>query len=83
MPRIIVERSFAEPVTEEAVGAMMARQGPCFSIYNVKWIRSNLATDRKRSVCEYDAADAESVRSVQRASDSPFDRVWTADVFEA
>ena len=83
MPRIIVERTLDEPLTDEVIEALMARMSPCFGIYNVKWVRSSLSTDRKRMVCEYDAADAESVRAVQREAGAPFDRAWTASVFGA
>ena len=80
MPRIIVERNFDSAVTDDALKAVMERMGPCLEIYKVKWVRSHLATDRKRMMCEYDAADAESVRTVQREANAKFDRVWAAEV---
>jgi hypothetical protein len=83
MPRIIVERNFDSPVTDESLKSLMERMGPCLEIYKVKWVRSHLATDRKRMMCEYDAADAESVRTVQRESKAKFDRVWVAEVLGA
>jgi hypothetical protein len=49
----------------------------------VTWVRSHLATDRKSMMCEYDAADTESVRAVQREAKSKFDRVWVAEVLGA
>jgi hypothetical protein len=33
-------------------------------------------------VCEYEAADAETVRKVQREAQAMFDRIWVADVVE-
>jgi hypothetical protein len=33
-------------------------------------------------VCEYEAADAQSVRDVQTAARANFDRVWAAEVME-
>lgn len=80
MPRIIVERNFDIPVTDESLKSLMERMGPCLEIYKVKWVRSHLATDRKRMMCEYDAADAESVRTVQKEAQAKFDRVWPAEV---
>jgi Protein of unknown function (DUF4242) len=80
MSRIVVERSFAEPISDSDLQAVAARLGPCLEIYNVKWLHSCLATDRRRMVCEYEAADAESVRNVQREARAGFDRVWPADV---
>jgi hypothetical protein len=31
-------------------------------------------------ICEYEAADAASVKAVQREAEARFDRVWPADV---
>lgn len=33
-------------------------------------------------ICEYDAPDAEAVRSLQRTASMPFERIWTAKVFD-
>jgi hypothetical protein len=81
MPRVIVERHFPAPVTEAEVMAVKARQDDCLDNYNVTWVRSRLSTDRLHMVCEYDAADTESVRKVQREARAKVDRIWPADVF--
>jgi hypothetical protein len=80
MPRIIVERRFDPPLTEAELAATEARMAPCLELYDVRWIRSYWAADRKRMICEYDAADIASVRNVQREADARFDGVWAADV---
>jgi hypothetical protein len=33
-------------------------------------------------ICEYEAPDAEAVRNVQRTASLPFERVWTATMFD-
>ena len=33
-------------------------------------------------ICEYEAADAQSVRDVQDAAQASFERVWRAEVIE-
>ena len=33
-------------------------------------------------ICENDAPDAEAVRRVQRTASMPFERIWTATVFD-
>ncbi|MFO1295407.1 MAG: DUF4242 domain-containing protein [Rubrivivax sp.] len=66
MPRFIVERTFDDPLEDAALQALMTRMGPCFEIYKVQWVRSNLSSDRKRMVCEYDAADAERALGARR-----------------
>jgi hypothetical protein len=80
MPRIIVERSFDQPFTEEELKAVEARMAQCLDIYRVRWIRSFWSADRRRMICEYDAPDAASVKSVQREAEARFDRIWPADV---
>jgi hypothetical protein len=83
MPRIIVERSFETPLTQEDLHAVETRMAPCLDLYNVRWIRSYWSTDRRRMICEYDAADVASVRNVQREAAAKFDRAWAADLLGA
>jgi hypothetical protein len=80
MPHVIVERSFETPLTQEELSAVEARMAPCLDLYNVRWIRSYWSADRRRMICEYDAADLASVRNVQREAVARFERVWAADV---
>ncbi len=80
MRRIIVERNFDPPVTQDDLNAVSQRIGGCLDLYRVRWIRSHVSTDRRRMVCEYEAADAQSVRDVQNAAQAPFERVWPAEV---
>ena len=82
MSRIIVERNFDTPQSDSDMATVADRERPCLGIYNVQWKRSLLSTDRRRMVCEYEAADAETVRKVQREAQATFDRVWVADVIE-
>lgn len=80
MSRIIVERSFEKPLTEDELKAIEARMAPCLDLYSVRWIRSYWSADRQRMICEYEAPDAASVKSVQREAEAKFDRVWVADI---
>ena len=80
MPHVIVERSFETPLTQEELSAVEARMAPCLDLYNVRWIRSYWSADRRRMICEYDAADLASVRNVQREAEAKFEKVWAADV---
>jgi hypothetical protein len=82
MPRIIVERSFDPPLTQVDLDAIGKRVGGCLDLYRVRWIRSYFSADRRRMVCEYEAADAQSVRDVQNTAQAPFERVWPAEVMK-
>ena len=64
MTRVIVERRFDGPVSDADLQAVFDRQTGCFQIYNVAYVRGNLSMDRLRMICEYEAADTESVRRV-------------------
>jgi hypothetical protein len=80
MTRIIVERTFEAPLTVDELRAVETRMAPCLDLYGVRWIRSRLSSDRKRMICEYEAADVASVRNVQQESQASFDRMWAAEV---
>ena len=43
---------------------------------------SLVSADRKRMVCEYEAADAETMRRIQREAGAQFERIWVGDVIE-
>ena len=82
MVHVIVERSFDQPETFDDIQAREDRFAWCLEQHHVKFIRSYFSKDRRRMICEYEAPDAESVRDVQRTANLPFDRIWTAKVFD-
>jgi hypothetical protein len=82
MPRIVVERSFATPQSDEDMKIVADRERPCLAAYEVTWTRSLISADRKRMVCEYEAPDAETLRRIQREAGARFDRVWAGTVVE-
>ena len=61
--------------------AMARRVDKCLEVHGARWMRSYISSDRKRVVCEFEAADAENVRESYRSAGIQFERVWTADVF--
>jgi hypothetical protein len=78
MAILIVEQSFEIPLTDEEHDRAASRLDPCLEQHGARWMRSYLAADRKRIVCEFEAADAEAVRASYRSAGVSFDRVWTA-----
>jgi hypothetical protein len=82
MSRIVVERNFETPQSDTDMQAVADRERPCLAAYKAEWKRSLISADRKRLVCEYEAADAETMRRIQREAGAQFDRVWVADVIE-
>jgi hypothetical protein len=83
MARVVVEQTFETPMSDEELSIFAKRLDPCLDLRNGTWARSYLAFDRKRMVCEFEAPDAESVREALRSANVPFDRVWSANVFDA
>src|SRR6516164_1287494 len=81
MARVMAEQVFDEPFTDERYTASSKKLDPCLKVRQGLWRRSSLSIDRHRMVCEFEAPDAESVRDAYRASGTPYERVWTANVY--
>jgi hypothetical protein len=80
MSTVVVERSFAGPVSFEEIQAVEERGAGCLEAHGVTFTRTFISRDRRRMVCLYEAPDAESVRIAQQKAGMPFERAWTARV---
>ncbi len=78
MAILIVEQTFEVPLTDEEHDRAANRLDPCLEQHGARWMRSYLAADRLRMVCEFEAPDAEAVRASYRSAGCKFGRVWTA-----
>jgi hypothetical protein len=83
MARIVLEQSFEQPMSDQVPSDFAKRLVPCLDMRGATWARSYLSNDRRRMFCEFEAPDAESVRDALRSAGIPFDRVWSAQVFDA
>jgi hypothetical protein len=83
MARVIMEQSFAEPMSDEALSDFSKRLDPCLDLRDGTWARSYVSNDRRRMFCEFEAPDAEAVREALRSAGIPFDRVWSTQMFDA
>jgi len=81
MAFLIMEKEFDPPLSAEAHDAEARRLDPCLDVHGVRWIRSYLSTDRRRMICEFEAADAEAVRDSFRSAGVAFVRVWAAEPY--
>jgi hypothetical protein len=81
MDHLIVETSFETPPTDADLSASARRIDNCLAAYGARWLRSYLSKDRRRMVCEFEAPDAEAVRSSYRSAGAEFERCWPAEVF--
>jgi len=80
MAKIIVERLFEKPIEFATIQKMEDESQWCLDLYNVKFLQTFFAADKKRMICVYDAPDAEAVRSANRKAGLPFEAVWSANV---
>jgi hypothetical protein len=83
MARIVMEQSFEQPMSGQALSDFAKRLAPCLDLRDGTWARTYLSNDGRRMFCEFEAPDADSVRDALRSSGIPFDRVWLAHVFDA
>ncbi len=81
MARIIVETTF-DPTSNLAMQSLPIYLMPCFRDRSIRWLRTLRSLDHCRTICELEAADAESVRASYRMAGLPFDRIWTAELQE-
>ena len=81
MPIFVVERVFSPPITEAQFMAAGEALAPCIQERDIVHISSHFAADGSRSMCLYEANDAERVREAQRTAGAPFERVWPARKF--
>jgi hypothetical protein len=76
MPRYLIERSLPQGITaaeiEDAVRRAIAVN---ITLPDIRWLHSNLAIDRSKFFCEYDAPSPDAVREAARLADIPCDRV--------
>ncbi len=78
MPIIVCERKFQNPITLDQFQAAGQALDPCLNVRGIRWLGSTFSADGTKSVCRFDAADAESVRQANREAGCPFEHVWPA-----
>lgn len=68
------------PITVQQWQSANADVGVCLNMRGASWVRTYLADDGHRSVCEFEAPHAEAVREACRTAGVPFDAIWRADI---
>ena len=81
MAVLVLEQTFDPPMTPEQLNEAAKKMDSCLEAYGARWMRSYLSKDRKRLICEFEAPDAEAVRSAARSAGAEFDACWPADMF--
>jgi hypothetical protein len=83
MTQMILERSFAPPISRQDVVGLARDSGWCLETYHVNWLGSVLGIDGSALVCRFEARDAESVRLALRQARADMSRLWIGTVHEA
>ena len=82
MAYLLVEYLYDPPVTAAQLTKQSEALGDCLQVRGVTRLRSWVANDGRRGLCEYRAPDAESVREAYRAAGVSVARIWPATLFE-
>jgi hypothetical protein len=81
MAILVLEHTFENPISSDELNDSAKRLDKCLEAHGARWMRTYLSADRKRMICEFEAADAEQVRESARSAGIPFDRCWPAALF--
>ena len=81
-PNVVVERSFSEPTSVEALQAIEDAGAWCLELHKVTFLRTFFSEDQQRMICLYRAPDAESVHLAQAQAGMPVERVWPCRAFD-
>jgi hypothetical protein len=76
MPRYVIERQLPPGLTEADIDDAARRAVAVNSaMEGVRWIHSNLAVDRSKWFCEYEATSPAALREAARLAEIPCDTI--------
>jgi hypothetical protein len=76
MPRYVIERELPPGLTEADIDDAARRTVAVNSaMEGVRWIHSNLAVDRSKWFCEYEATSPAALREAARLAEMPCDTI--------
>ncbi|MDB5049158.1 MAG: hypothetical protein JWO30_2229 [Fibrobacteres bacterium] len=81
MEHIIAESTFDKGLSEEEENRGAKEIDTNLEKAGGHWLRSYYSKDRKRIICEFEAPDAEAVKSAYSAAGFPLDNAWPAEVY--
>jgi len=82
MPYLIVQYNFDPPLTDESLRKAFDALKPCLEMRGIRRLRTWLADDRRRMICEYQAADAQTVRDAYQSANVGYGHIWAGQLFE-
>ncbi len=83
MAMVVVEKTWEQPITPEMLAQAGAHMIECLKIRDGKWVRSLITPDGRRTICTFEAPDAEAVRQTYREQGVEFDAIWAAQTLDS
>jgi hypothetical protein len=83
MTEVVVERHSEQPLTDADFVRMSAAASGCLELHRVQWRGTQVSADGRDLICQFSAADLESVRLVLRTQGSLRAEVWACTVRDA
>lgn len=83
MAMVVVEKVWEKPVTPESLTHIGKKMVGCLQLRDARWVRSVIVDGGNRTLCTFEAPDAESVRQSYREMGADFTNIWAAEVLES
>jgi hypothetical protein len=83
MTEVLVERHSEQPLTHADFVRMSTAASGCLELHRVHWRGSQVSADGRELVCQFSAADLESVRLVLKTQGSLRAQVWPCTLRDA
>jgi hypothetical protein len=80
MTDVFLERDFDSPVSVADLLSQFASARTCLDLHRISWKASLLSTDGQRSVCHFNATDAESLTIAMRQAGATVGSIWPGTV---
>ena len=74
MTTVVMEYAYEAPLTDDALGKLVAQLRTCLEVREIAWQRAYLSLDRRTLICVYEARDASLVQRVHGMVGVPFAR---------
>ena len=81
MTLVVMEKTFAEPASDELVEKMRQATEACFEINDMQRKVTYASEDRLRFICVMEARDVETARRALESSGMTYDRLFPATSF--
>lgn len=81
MALVIMEKTFAEPASDELIAKMRQATEVCFEINDMTRKVTYASTDRLRFICVMESRDLETARRALESAGMSYDRLWPASSF--